>query len=388
MWRRCRHQSPPHSSRHQTQVPQRPPRGGFFIGESTWLRRPTTRRSRAFSSTRAAIPTIPPIPAAPPTGASRSATYRAYWNPDATAADVRDLPRRGRQEHLSHEVLGRAALRRASRRRRLRRVRLRRELRHRPRRQGAAAARSGSRAMSSAVHRRGRASRPRAGASAEPRLIDAICDERLAFLQGLRTWSVFGNGWGRRVREVRAAALAWPPQGPPAQAAIAPAPKAEPGAPAQAGRRRARRREDIRVAAPPSSPRSEPSRMAASIRSSRAARSSPPRWSFSSSSAASKRRLSMGVSDHLGLIADRASASSRWLALPRRRQRVPGGDRPHSVAGLWRRFARAYADFAGCAAGSPTLAIAYGAELVRSILDEARGCSIGRSLVGSRTPAA
>jgi lysozyme family protein len=40
------------------------------------------------------------------------------------------------------------------------------------------------------------------------RLIDAICDERLAFLQGLRTWSVFGNGWGRRVREVRAAALA------------------------------------------------------------------------------------------------------------------------------------------------------------------------------------
>jgi lysozyme family protein len=40
------------------------------------------------------------------------------------------------------------------------------------------------------------------------RLIDAICDERLAFLQGLRTWPVFGNGWGRRVREVRAAARA------------------------------------------------------------------------------------------------------------------------------------------------------------------------------------
>jgi len=39
-------------------------------------------------------------------------------------------------------------------------------------------------------------------------IIDAICDERLAFLQGLRTWSTFGNGWGRRVREVRAAALA------------------------------------------------------------------------------------------------------------------------------------------------------------------------------------
>ena len=40
------------------------------------------------------------------------------------------------------------------------------------------------------------------------RLIADICDERLAFLQGLSTWRVFGNGWGRRVREVRAAALA------------------------------------------------------------------------------------------------------------------------------------------------------------------------------------
>src|SRR5262245_46005106 len=38
-------------------------------------------------------------------------------------------------------------------------------------------------------------------------LIEAICDERLAFLQGLRTWATFGRGWGRRVREVRAAAL-------------------------------------------------------------------------------------------------------------------------------------------------------------------------------------
>ena len=40
------------------------------------------------------------------------------------------------------------------------------------------------------------------------RLIGEICDERLAFLQSLRSWPVFGNGWGRRVREVRAAALA------------------------------------------------------------------------------------------------------------------------------------------------------------------------------------
>jgi uncharacterized protein (TIGR02594 family) len=40
------------------------------------------------------------------------------------------------------------------------------------------------------------------------KLINQICDERLAFLQGLETWGVFGKGWGRRVREVRVAALA------------------------------------------------------------------------------------------------------------------------------------------------------------------------------------
>ena len=39
-------------------------------------------------------------------------------------------------------------------------------------------------------------------------LAAAICDERLAFLQRLKTWPVFGKGWGRRVAEVRAAALA------------------------------------------------------------------------------------------------------------------------------------------------------------------------------------
>jgi len=78
------------------------------------------------------------------------------------------------------------------------------------------------------------------------RLIEAICDERLAFLQGLKTWAVFGNGWGRRVREVRAAALAMaepkpqpaddasqsPPPPPPAPA---PAPTLPPPAPTKAG---------------------------------------------------------------------------------------------------------------------------------------------------------
>lgn len=35
-------------------------------------------------------------------------------------------------------------------------------------------------------------------------LVRAICDERLRFLQNLKTWPVFGKGWGRRVAEVRA----------------------------------------------------------------------------------------------------------------------------------------------------------------------------------------
>ncbi|MBI2713667.1 MAG: glycoside hydrolase family 108 protein [Rhizobiales bacterium] len=39
-------------------------------------------------------------------------------------------------------------------------------------------------------------------------LIVAICDERLRFLKSLSTWGVFGQGWGRRVAEVRVAATA------------------------------------------------------------------------------------------------------------------------------------------------------------------------------------
>ncbi|SFV11358.1 Lysozyme family protein [Methylobacterium sp. 174MFSha1.1] len=41
-----------------------------------------------------------------------------------------------------------------------------------------------------------------------PGLVNALCDGRLAFLQALSTWPRFGRGWGRRVEEVRAAALA------------------------------------------------------------------------------------------------------------------------------------------------------------------------------------
>ena len=39
-------------------------------------------------------------------------------------------------------------------------------------------------------------------------LVVAICDERLAFLKRLKTWPVFGAGWGRRVADVKRAALA------------------------------------------------------------------------------------------------------------------------------------------------------------------------------------
>jgi lysozyme family protein len=39
-------------------------------------------------------------------------------------------------------------------------------------------------------------------------VVVGICDERLRFLQSLKTWPVFGAGWGRRVAEVKAAALA------------------------------------------------------------------------------------------------------------------------------------------------------------------------------------
>ena len=38
-------------------------------------------------------------------------------------------------------------------------------------------------------------------------LIAAICDERLHFLQSLKTWPVFGRGWSRRVAEVKSKAL-------------------------------------------------------------------------------------------------------------------------------------------------------------------------------------
>jgi lysozyme family protein len=47
-----------------------------------------------------------------------------------------------------------------------------------------------------------------ARASDAKKLVTAICDERLRFLQTLKIWPVFGAGWGRRVAEVKVVALA------------------------------------------------------------------------------------------------------------------------------------------------------------------------------------
>lgn len=40
-------------------------------------------------------------------------------------------------------------------------------------------------------------------------LVAAICDRRLAFLQALKTWSTFKNGWTSRVKQLRQIGQAW-----------------------------------------------------------------------------------------------------------------------------------------------------------------------------------
>lgn len=43
-----------------------------------------------------------------------------------------------------------------------------------------------------------------AALAADPaRLVNAVCDRRMAFLKALKTWPVFGKGWGSRVADVR-----------------------------------------------------------------------------------------------------------------------------------------------------------------------------------------
>ena len=68
-----------------------------------------------------------------------------------------------------------------------------------------------------------------ASAADAPNLVVAICDERLRFLKSLKSWPVFGKGWGRRVAEVRAAALAMASPSPvTAEPVLAPPRTAEP----------------------------------------------------------------------------------------------------------------------------------------------------------------
>jgi lysozyme family protein len=63
-------------------------------------------------------------------------------------------------------------------------------------------------------------------------LIARLCDERLAFLKHLKTWPVFGAGWGRRVAEVRAAALTMARSPSQTTGPGSPAPTPAPAAPA------------------------------------------------------------------------------------------------------------------------------------------------------------
>lgn len=58
-------------------------------------------------------------------------------------------------------------------------------------------------------------------------LINRMCDERMAFLQSLKTWPTFGRGWSSRVNGLRRAALAMVGKYP-APVLPAPVPKADP----------------------------------------------------------------------------------------------------------------------------------------------------------------
>lgn len=52
-------------------------------------------------------------------------------------------------------------------------------------------------------------------------IIEFLCDDRMAFLQRLKIWPTFKNGWTRRVSDVRAVSLKWAADTP--KAAPAPA---------------------------------------------------------------------------------------------------------------------------------------------------------------------
>lgn len=68
-----------------------------------------------------------------------------------------------------------------------------------------------------------------AAVKAEPAgvIIDALCDERLAFLLRLPTWATFGRGWSDRVKSVRVQALLMSAQRPPVAAPAPQPPRVE-----------------------------------------------------------------------------------------------------------------------------------------------------------------
>lgn len=90
-------------------------------------------------------------------------------------------------------------------------------------------------------------------ASGTPAVVAArLCDRRLTFLKGLKTWATFGKGWARRVADVRSTAVAW--------AASAPLPKpAEPWTPPPAVPV-----DSVPTGAPPGSERADPADVAVS----------------------------------------------------------------------------------------------------------------------------
>lgn len=67
-----------------------------------------------------------------------------------------------------------------------------------------------------------------AAASRDPaKAIANLCDKRLAWLKGLKTWPTFGKGWAARVKAVKAAALKWDAEAHKASPARVETPKAE-----------------------------------------------------------------------------------------------------------------------------------------------------------------
>ena len=129
--------------------------------------------------------------------------YRKYVKPGAAAADVRAMTVE-EAKRIYRALLGRAALRRTAGRLGLCGFRLRRQFRHRAEREGSSPP---ARAAGPLGHHQRRCYR-RDTAVDPTTLVTKICDERLRFLRSLRTWPIFGAGWGRRVAEVKVAALA------------------------------------------------------------------------------------------------------------------------------------------------------------------------------------